>query len=215
MTSHQRSGLCLIAGALIGALIMLYHPTGHDILAGSGADTAAAARRSMLVHALAIFSAPLSFYGLLGLTRRLGATDLGVAAQVGYGCSTVAAIGAALASGFVATPLAGWAPPTGNETQGLEHLLLAYTGLWNQGFARVYVVAGSLAILLWSLAIWRTRRLPAWAGGAGLLASGFALAGFLSGHLALDVHGFGWIVFAQSAWLIVVGLLLCRIPRES
>jgi hypothetical protein len=32
---------------------------------------------------------------------------------------------------------------------------------------------------------------------------------FFAGHLTLDVHGFGVITFAQSAWLISIGVLLC------
>ncbi len=35
----------------------------------------------------------------------------------------------------------------------------------------------------------------------------------VAGHLHLDLHGFGIVVFAQSAWLIWVGVLLCR--RQS
>jgi hypothetical protein len=33
---------------------------------------------------------------------------------------------------------------------------------------------------------------------------------FLAGHLRLDVHGFGIVVLAQSAWFIWVGILLLR-----
>ena len=36
------------------------------------------------------------------------------------------------------------------------------------------------------------------------------LAGFFAGHLRVDVHGFGIVTFAQSAWLLWVGALLLR-----
>jgi hypothetical protein len=45
---------------------------------------------------------------------------------------------------------------------------------------------------------------------AGIAIGAGALLGFFGGHLQLDVHGFGVITFAQSAWLIWIGLLLCR-----
>jgi len=32
----------------------------------------------------------------------------------------------------------------------------------------------------------------------------------LAGYLRLDVHGFGIVTFAQSLWLIWLGVLLCR-----
>ena len=40
--------------------------------------------------------------------------------------------------------------------------------------------------------------------GAGVLVA------FLSGHVSLDVHGFGLITFTQSGWLIWLGILMCR-----
>ena len=35
-----------------------------------------------------------------------------------------------------------------------------------------------------------------------------------SGHLRLDVHGFGLIVLAQALWFIVVGVLLLRLRAQ-
>jgi hypothetical protein len=37
-----------------------------------------------------------------------------------------------------------------------------------------------------------------------------SLAAFFGGHLRLNIHGFGLFIFAQSAWAILVGALLCR-----
>jgi len=51
----------------------------------------------------------------------------------------------------------------------------------------------------------------------GLLVSAGVLLGFLSGRVGLDVHGFGLIMFSEAAWLVWIGVALCRgsnYPRE-
>jgi hypothetical protein len=36
----------------------------------------------------------------------------------------------------------------------------------------------------------------------------------LSGHVKLNVHGFGMVVFGQAAWFISAGILLWREKQE-
>jgi hypothetical protein len=38
-----------------------------------------------------------------------------------------------------------------------------------------------------------------------------SLIAVLSGHLKLNVHGFGLVVLGQAVWFLVVGDLLCRV----
>jgi hypothetical protein len=90
------------------------------------------------------------------------------------------------------------------------HALLTYTGLLNQGFAKVNAVAWAAAILLWSAAILRTGRLPRAPGIAGAVVGATLLLAVLSGHLRLDVHGFGIMTAAQAVWLVWIGVLLIR-----
>ena len=99
------------------------------------------------------------------------------------------------------------APPA---RQGWE-ILLDYNYRLNQAFARIYVVASSTAIVLWSAAIVRTRTLASGAGVYGLVMGSVAALAVVSGHVRLDVHGFGLIVLGQALWFIVVGALLLRL----
>lgn len=206
------SGILLIAGALAGVLVMSFHPTARDMMAG--ADVARQARLGVLVHAVALASVPVLFLGLLGLSRRLGSSDLTTAALVFYGFGGAAVISAAVASGFVATPVIQWLVAGRGEGGSAEayHALLGYTSLWNQGFAKVSAVAVAVAILLWSVAIWRSGppRMPRAAGVVGTIVGAGVLIGLLSGHLRLDVHGFAVVTVAQSAWLIWLGVVMCR-----
>ena len=208
--NDRLSGILLIAAALAGVVVMALHPTAHGLLSP---DTGAHLTRvNVFVHSLALATVPVLFFGLLALTRRLGTTDLSVAALVAWGFGGVAVTSAAVASGFVAPGVI--ARIVAKDGSQVPAAFLLYTGLWNQGFAKVYLVASCGAILLWSAAILRNddkgKRLPRGAGIAGLILAGSVLLAFFAGHLGLDVHGFGLMTLAQSIWLVWIGVTLLR-----
>ena len=202
------SGTLLITGAMASLLVMSLHPTAHGLMNAESAERLA--RLNVLVHGLALVSVPVLFLGLLGFSRRLGPTSLTAAALVAYGFGCAAVMSAAVASGFVATEVIKLLITADSSSRELYHGLLRYTGLLNQGFAKVHLVATSAAILLWSAAILKTRRASRGAGVAGIVIGVGILAAFFSGLLRLDVHGFGIMIFAQSCWLIWVGILMFR-----
>jgi hypothetical protein len=193
------SGVLLIAGSLMGIFAMSLHPTAHDVLSGS--EGARQLRVNMLVH---------------GVARRLDPSRLSTAALVAWACGGFAVMIAAVASGFVATDLMQQLlelPLTEPAARERLHALLGYTHTWNQAFTRVFIAAGSAAFLLWSCAILRTGRLSRALGAAGLVAGlGIALAVQFR-LVRLDVHGFGLIVLAQSAWYVWAAMLLMRGDR--
>lgn len=200
------SGILLLAGSLAGIVVMSLHPTGHDLMTAGGSEKLA--QLNVIVHGLALAATPIVFLGLLGVARRLGPSDLTTSALVAWGFGGLAVTSAAVASGFVAPGVI--ARIIAAEGSRVPQAFLVYTGLWNQGFAKVNVVAYSVGILLWSAAILRSGRMARAAGIAGAVIGAGILLGFFSGHLRLDVHGFGIVTFAQSGWLIWLGILLCR-----
>jgi hypothetical protein len=201
-------GSTLIAGAAMGLVTMALHPTGHEAM-----RDVATARLSVAVHALGIAAAPTTLHGAWVLTRRLArrapSAELALAFQ---GLAAVAAVLAATASGFLATALARRAAGETGAARELTMGLLRYTGTLNQASARILVGASSLAILLWSIAILRTRLLGRPTGVLGGVVAAATLAVLLAGRLRLDVHGFGAVVLAQAVWLALVGLELRRRP---
>jgi len=205
------AGILLIAAALAGVVVMALHPTAHGLLSPESGPRLA--RLNVFVHSLALVTVPVLFFGLLALTRRLGATDLSVAALVAWGFGGVAVTSAAVASGFVAPGVI--ARIVAKDGSQVPQAFLLYTGLWNQGFAKVYLVASCAAILLWSAAILRGRALPRGAGIAGVLLAGAVLVAFFAGHLGLDVHGFGILMIAQAVWLVWAGAGLLRPPDAA
>jgi hypothetical protein len=204
--NDRLAGILLIAAALAGIVVMALHPTAHGLLSPDTGPRLA--RVNVFVHGLALVTVPVLFFGLIALTRRLGATDVSVAALVAWGFGGVAVTSAAVASGFVAPGVI--ARIVAKDGSQVPAAFLLYTGLWNQGFAKVYLVASCTAILMWSAAILRGRGFPRGAGIAGLVLAGAVLLAFFAGHLGLDVHGFGALMIAQGIWLVWVGAALLR-----
>ncbi|HEV3470060.1 MAG TPA: hypothetical protein VG148_12115, partial [Pyrinomonadaceae bacterium] len=170
-------------------------------------------------HALALASTPVLFFGFLGLSRRLGAERALVsAALVAYAFGAVAVVSAAVAGGLVAPALSRQMLAGDEATREALHSISRYNGLLNQGFAKVYVVASSLAVVCWSSAAYRFGRLARAVAAFGCAVGALSLAAFFAGHLRLDVHGFGLFVFAQSAWVVLAGVFTLRrgdSPRAS
>ena|SRR5687767_9446685 len=203
------SGSLLIAGALASVLVMVLHPTAHGRITSEGFQSLATLARA--VHALALAATPVVFLGLLGAGRRLGPSDLATAGLVAYGFGSVAVLGAAVASGFVVPGvMERIAPARGTD---LAHALAAYTHLWNQAFAKVHAVAFSVGMLLFAAALLRRRgrlKLAAATGIAGIVIGLGVLLALFPGHLLLDLHGARIVNIAQAAWLLCLGILLCR-----
>lgn len=190
---------------------MALHPSGGGIL--TPAQYERFAIMNVVAHSLAIASMPVSFLGTFALTRRLQSPDrLSISALVVYGFALIAGMLTATASGFIATPLVGGATTAATE---LNHALYHYTGLWNQAFARFLAVGSSTAILLWSLAILRNRRLSARAAYYGIPVGILIVLFAGSGSVKLDVHGFGLVMILQSVWFISVGTLLMRVDPAA
>ena len=202
-------GIALIVGTVGTMITMALHPTGGDLFEPGQLESAT--NMFINAHALAIGSLPVLFLGALGLSRRLAAPDrLAIAALVLYGLALAAAMVAAVVSGFVAPDLARRELiATGSEADGWQ-IVFHYNGLLNQAFAGVLVLASSVAIVLWSAAIVRSRVLARGIGFYGVVSGPVIIIALVSGHLTLDIHGFGLVVLVQAVWFIVVGSLLCR-----
>lgn len=204
------AGIALVAGALAGVVTMSFHPRGHELLQ-PGDQFSQAAFRVAAVHWLALASLPLLILGFLGLSRLLGLRSALVSlAFITYALGCAAAMSAAVLSGLVAPAVARQILAADQSSRPIFDALLHYGGQLNQGFAKV-VAASSAAVILWSASILRTRALGRVAGILGCLVGGATLLALASGHLRLNVHGFGLVVAAQSAWTVLVGVLLCRV----
>lgn len=208
-TDARLGGAALILGAAMGLVTMALHPTGHDLANAEHFEHVA--RLAKVVHALAIASVPVTFLGALALARRLGGPDrAATAGLVAFALASFAVVVAAVMSGFVGPDL--MRDHLAADTGGKEavHRLLDLVHAVNQAFARVHVVASSVAIGLWSVAILKGRGLAKGLGVYGLVFGAAASLAVLSGHLRLDVHGFGAVMLGEAGWWVAAGVLLLR-----
>ena len=211
MTEDRKSGVALIAGSIGLIITMALHPVGHDLLVPGQFDRVA--RLAVVVHALGLICIPVMFLGALGLSRRLDSPDrLSLCAVVAYGFACVAAMNAAAVSGLVAPGIARHmaAATPASDAANTWSVLFTYSGSLNQAFALVFVVASSVALTLWSADILRHGVFSRALGVYGCILGPLTALAVLSGHLRLNVHGFGMVVLGQAIWFIIVGVLLCR-----
>jgi len=208
MTDDRMSGMALITGMAGSIITMAFHPTGHDL--STQEHSAAMMQLNVAVHSLALVCMPILFMGALGLTRRLASPDrFALAGLVLFGFAEVAAMIAATVSGLVAPGLFHHmaADPSMADTW---RAVLTLNGHLNQAFAQVYVVASWAAIVLWSATILRARTFSRPLGIYGCILGPLTVIAVLSGHIRLNVHGFGLVILGQALWLITAGVLLCR-----
>ena len=89
-------------------------------------------------------------------------------------------------------------------------MFVDYNFQLNQGFARVYAVASSLAVLLWSVASLRSRAFGRAIEIYGIILGLATASGIFSGYLTPDWHGFGMLIFGQAIWFLAVAKEMWR-----
>jgi len=210
MKDNRLGGIALIIGAVSGMITMTLHPVAgaHPI---TPEQFEKIARLMVGVHVLAIAGIPFSFLGALALARRLDSPGrIALTGLVIYGLGLVAVMIAPAMSGLVGTEIIRKMIAHAGEQW---HTLMEYNYLINQAFAKIFVVASCSAIALWSFVMVRNRALSVALGLYGLVLAAILLSAMVTGGLALDVHGFGLIIFGQAIWFIVAGIFLWRSLR--
>jgi hypothetical protein len=207
MTENRLAGLALIAGSCGMIITMAFHPHGHV----TSAELPSMIRMLILVHGLALACIPVMFLGTWGLSRRIATPSrLDVAGLVLYAFGLIAVMGAAVADGLVTPRVLEQIVASADSPSTMEtwRMFSRYTFIWNQAFAQVFVVASSAAIIAWSAAVWRSRMLPLGLAIYGCILGLVTMVALFSGHLPLDVHGFGAVMLGQSIWFVIAGAVL-------
>jgi hypothetical protein len=214
MTDDRKAGIALIAGSLGGILTMAVHPSG---MASETADQVAhLSLVSGAAHSLGLVSVLLLFLGACGLARCIVAPDrISFTAAVTYGFGCVAIMIAAAVSGFTVPGL--MKDMVGDVAAAGHQWRIVIDGIFqiNQAFARVYCVAASIAIILWSVSTLRNGGLGRGVAIYGCVVSPLIIVAIAIGHLRLNVHGMGVVMLGQAAWFIVAGSQLCSRLRSG
>ncbi len=146
------------------------------------------------------------FLGACGLTVRIAAADrTSFAAIVTFGFACVAVMIAGAVSGFIVPKIMQHmvrdVPAAAPQWQ------IVISGIFqiNQGFAKIYSVGTSMAIILWSFSALRNGGLGRGVAIYGCIIAPLIIVSIAVGHLRLDVHGMTVVMAGQVIWFIIVG----------
>jgi hypothetical protein len=151
------------------------------------------------------------FAGLLGLCARLGWSANRVrAGAVFYGAGVVCMISAALVDGFVVTHLAAaHADASDAEIQALLPVIRLCFGV-NQISAAAGIVALSIAIFCWSLALRGRGRGADILAVVGIVAALLPALGLAHGGAHVSLHMMTAVVLVQTIWNVSVAVWMFR-----
>ncbi len=204
------AGGALVLAALGAVALITQHPTtgspGHDSIAG---EIIAESALNRSVHGGMIAFVLVFYYAMSSFSRQLGEARSSVrAAQLLFAAATIAMIGAPLISGFIVPGVADHYADAANEDVFRAQLTLL--GETNQALAKAGSIFYGAAIFFWSLRLAGLAGLSRIAGFVGLAVGVLIVAGVLTGHLVLDVHGMGVVIFLMGVWFILVAVQLMR-----
>jgi heme A synthase len=215
MTDDRKSGLAFLAGSLGGIVTMAIHPVGGGVMSPDQVERLAT--MSAIAHTLAMVSFLILFLGAIGLTRRLASHEapaapdrLAIAALVVYAFAAVALLIATAVSGFIVPAILQRMAHDAAPNTPQWHIAIDSTFQFNQAFARIYSVAASVAVVLWSASALRNGSLNRGIAiyGCVVPVALIVLVGVV--HLRLNVHGMAVVVFAHALWFVLAGIQLLR-----
>ncbi|HEX8169227.1 MAG TPA: hypothetical protein VF824_01660 [Thermoanaerobaculia bacterium] len=201
--NERNGGFALLAGNAAMLVTMLLHPTGPEVVQSERAQLIAT-----IAHTVAAFAIPLMFLGALAISRKLSE----VCALVVYGFAEAAGFIALVMSGYVATRVAHAMQGAEPQLRDTWRVAFKYTGILNQAFSRVFVVAAAVAIIVWSTTMLRRRIFGRGIAIYGLVCGIVLTIVVASGLLRLNVHGFGVAMLALGIWFVIVAAELVARP---
>ncbi|HEY6893909.1 MAG TPA: hypothetical protein VI258_07065 [Rhodanobacteraceae bacterium] len=204
------AGGVLVAATLLSILMMAHHPTAstHDA-ASLAADIAGSATLSRVVHGVLIALIASELYAFVVFAGRLATgRSAARAGLVAYAIGTGAMIGAALISGFVVSSLGVYYAGVADPAPFVDFARLSMTG--NQALAKLGVVATSIAIVLWAIALLHDSKRARWLAIVGFATGLVPAIALLGGWIRLDVNGMLAVVLAQAIWNLAAGAELLR-----
>ncbi len=194
------AGGVLLLSAIFTVIAMAHHPTGHG---GSGSQSVMSL--GGFIHATMIVLLAANLWGLAVFAIRQGFGGGMLAGIIAYAISFAGHLAAATINGFIVPAVAA----------SVDHAASGdlFAMLWqsNQAFAQLGVYAGSLAFLIWSLWLIKSKtRGNIVVGGLGLLVALVPAALLFGGAITLNVDGALIVYGAHAVWIGAVGIQLLR-----
>lgn len=205
------AGYSLVIGSVLMVLTMVLHPSGGNL-----EHIFKISQVLIISHSIAIFSIPFVAFGLFGLSETLQTSSK--ISYLGFtfvGFSLVAVMLAGSINGLI---LPMYISKFYSETeQNLEtiNLIINYGSKFNKAMDFIFIVGYSIAMLIWSVIIIQTSKLPHWIGfyGFGLIA--FVIIGFLLQFNFISVWGFRIYIFGIVSWIVLTGFFMIKPQKVS
>ena len=215
-TRDIAGGIALVLGAVAAIFFMSHHPHGlhgEDALAifEQAAEHAGLIR---FVHVALIGTLFVLTFGHISLAYALGLQrPLARLGLVTYAGGAAALVLAGVLNGLVFPAMAEHYVERNAADAEVAHIVTHFSFELNQALAALGTVAIAIAIGAWSLVLGRVRGAWRWIGIFGITIAAGCAAMVLSGRIQMDVHGFGSLIFAQSAWALAAGARLTVRPK--
>ena len=220
MTDDRKAGIALLLGSLGGIVTMAIHPVGSSML--TPAQIEHLSLLSAVAHTLAMVSFLAIFLGAIQLMRRLAAREaphhpdrLAIAGLVTYGFAAAALLIAAAVSGFIVPDIMRLMSRDSAANAPQWENVISAVFQFNQAFARIYSVAASVAIVLWSASALRNGGLGRFIAIYGCIIPPILIALIAVGHIRLNVHGMAAVALTHTIWFAVVGVEMYRHTPET
>lgn len=211
MPEPRAYGIILIVGSLLAFGGMSLHPSGGGAplemvrrIIQSGSFNAAVHGFLMAVYLLLVL-------GFFGFSRWLGGNrPLVQAGFIAYVAGAFAGIAAAISAGFVMRSIALGYTDAGPGQEDLVRNAFRVAGAFNYAWGRMWMLAISIAVLLWSIALLRRESPARLVALFGIAVGGVGTIGFVTGLISLSIMAVLGVIAGHTLWSVAAGWLLVR-----
>lgn len=204
-------GWIIIVGSLAALAGMAVHPTGGPDIMENVRNLVEDGAFNMAVHFSLIVIYLVLVLGFVGLSDWLGLGRISVrGGLVAYCASVIAGIAAAV-SGPIAMRTMAFAYSSATPDKA-DYIVSAFrvAGAQNYGWGRMWMIALSAAILLWSIELVRRTGFAKILAFGGFLVGAAGVIGIPLALIPLTPGALVILVFGQTAWSVGAGILLVR-----
>jgi hypothetical protein len=214
MNDNRLGAIALIAGTLWGLITLIAHPGGVSLHNLTPAQFEKLVTMIIGVHVVAMAGLPFLCAGGLTFSRHIRSTSrLEWMAFIIFSFGLAATMIAVTVSGLVAPEIFRQLRASAEDSNQWV-IVMMYSHIVNQSFARISAITYSIAIVLWSLTIIRRCGRYFVIGIYGLFAGLGVLFGLWIDAIDLELRGFRVITLSQAIWFIGAAILLWRCTAD-
>ena len=204
-------GWIIIIGSLAAVGGMAVHPTGGPNIMENVRNLVENGGFNSAVHFFLVATYLVLVLGFVGLSDWIGLDRLAVrGALIAYCASTVAGTAAAI-SGPIAMRTMAFAYSEATPDKA-DYIVSAFrvAGAQNYAWGRMWMIALSAAMLLWSVELVRRQGFARMVACAGFIVGAAGVVGIPLALVPLTPGALVILVLGQAAWSVGAGLLLLR-----